>query len=1038
MQLQLKHLTVCLLSAMLVACGGGGADHSNATNNTEPPKNDHGTGGNTNPTPGDGTNELPGDGMPETPNNGSGTTVPELPNGGGNTGSGGVTPEVPNTGNNGSGTTTPETPNNGNNNSGTTTPETPNGGNTGSGGVTPEVPNTGNNGSENTKPETPNNGNNGSDNTTPETPSQGGGGNTETPSIPPVVEKYPEPRKNIIDESVLGFYDYDKLGLPRLLRNDLNGSFAAMLQFAQSHVVNPKNNEKDSMPRLTTEKDALLLVTPLAEMGDLQKLQVEIYQGNQLLRTVKLKEPSRIAASDQSNTDGRPPVSYSKRAWTVALKWNEIRAGLHLRVVDPLNNRSGDLTSDNIDLAAPGELVVQNIRLGLLTDPPKSTGHYMLLEPAKAGTDYFQTIPAARMIVTKYEDLKLNKVMVASGVIYDSASATTGDVYSGDMRENTAKSTFGVGINLANWGVTSASMASQEQPQITQSVVAHYARGKYSNGEATHGLSGGNGMLTLIDSVGNEFSHEIGHHYGLGHYPGSVGDNMFWAAHHADSGWGYIAFRNKMRGNLNWTTTNLGDGANGVPNFLNKYAYGWDAMSGGATASSISKYTHYTGYSTYLKIQPAFDRYVWDATSPTGYKKWNATTRMMEVAQPKTPNSSNVWYNRADGNYLKPKMFGVPVYTILGGYDPEAQVGLVYPAAKGNWGNVFDLPQANPNAVTASCWLNVQFASTSQNIALAPQRMNSNSNANKFHVNLAQSEAPQQVNLYCKKANQAAVLLSSTSIPVSTVALAPAVEIGKEAEYSALRAIELPQLEQALVENKNKPVVNLSTDAKLLFDSYRTFKDQLSPDAQNEMVRYTQQQIKLYRLNRWINVYRSDLTNLNADALTAFHAFVEKLELKGDLNFASSTSLLNRTNCLKAEKLANGDLNAFISGSTGCVGDDSEKWIYDALGKIHNKQYLDQCLTTTAGNVINLTACSSASSQVWELDTTALAIKQSNQCFDLEGGYLTNNRARLIRYRCTSGANQKWTIPVVNNSLVLAGLSAKNLVLATKLLQSSP
>ena len=934
MQLQLKYLTVCLLSVMVVACGGGSSDSTSGTNHTEPPKNDNTTAGNGSLIPDDGTSELPGDGTSETPNQGGDTT-------------------------------------------------------------------------------------------------------TETPSIPPVMEKYPEPNKDVIDEAVLGFYDYDKLGLPRLLRNDLNGSFAAMLQFAQSHVVNPKNNEKDSMPRLTTEKDALLLVTPLAEMGDLQTLQVEIYQGNQLLRTVKLKEPSRIAASDQSNTDGRPPVSYSKRAWTVALKWHEIRAGLHLRVVDPLNNRSGDLAADNIDLAAPGELVVQNIRLGLLTDPPKSTGHYMLLEPAKAGTDYFQTIPAARMIVAKYDDLRLNKVMVASGVIYDTASATTGDVYSGDMRENTAKSTFGVGINLANWGITSASMASQEQPQLTQSVVAHYASGKYSNGEATHGLSGGNGMLTLIDSVGNEFSHEIGHHYGLGHYPGAVGENMFWAAHHADSGWGYIAFRNKMRGNLNWTNTNLGDGANGVPNFLNKYAYGWDAMSGGATASSISKYTHYTGYSTSLKIQPAFDRYVWDANSPTGYKKWNATTRMMEVAQPKTPNSSNVWYNRADGNYLKPRMFGVPVYTILGGYDPVAQVGLIYPAAKGNWGNVFDLPQVNPNATTANCWLNVRFASASQNIALAPQRMNGN--ANKFHINLAQSEAPQQVNLYCKKADQAsAVLLSSLAIPANTTALAPAVEIGKEAEYSALRVLELPQLEQALLNNKNKAVVNLSPESKLLFDSYRTFKDQLSPDAQTEIVRYTQQQIKLYRLNRWINVYRSDLTNLNADTLTAFRAFVEKLELKGDLNFAPSTSLLNRANCLKAEKLANGDLNAFISGSTGCVGNDSEKWIYDALGKIHNKQYIDQCLTTTAGNVINLMPCSAANSQVWELDTAAQAIKQSNQCFDLEGGYLTNNRARLIRYRCTNGANQKWSIPVMNNSLVLAGLSAKNLPIAAKALAVNP
>lgn len=932
MQLRLKHLTVCLLSTMLIACGGGGEGENNPKPNEPPKDNSSGSENNQNPKPDGGSNELPGDGSAETPDNGSGSENPA-----------------------------------------------------------------------------------------------------------PVPEKYPEPKKDAMDDSILGFYDYDKLGQTRVLRNDLTGSFAAMIQFAQSHVVNPKNNEKDSMPRLTTEKDALLLVSPLVEMGDLQQLQVGIYQGSQLVRTVKLKEPSRIVASDQSNSDTRPPVNYSKRAWTVALKWNEIRAGLNLRIIDPINNRVGELTAENIDLAAPGELVVQNIRLGLLTDPPKSNGHYMLLEPEKAGTDYFQTIPAARMIVSKYEDLKLDKVMVASGVIYDAASSTTGDVYSGDMRENTAKSTFGVGINLANWGITSASMASQEQPQLTQSVITHYARGKYSNGDVTHGLSGGNGMLTLIDSVGNEFSHEIGHHYGLGHYPGSVGNNMFWAAHHADSGWGYIAFRNKMRGNLNWSTTNLGDGSNGVPNFLNKYAYGWDAMSGGATASSISKYTHYTGYSTYLKIQPAFDRYVWDASSPTGYKKWNSITRTMEVAQPKTPNSNNVWYNSADGNYLKPRLFSVPVYTILGGYDPVNQKGLIYPAAKGNWGNVFNLPQVNPNSATAQCWLNIQFASASQNIALAPQRMNTNSNANKFHVNVAQSELPQQAKLYCKKANEAAVLLSNITIPATnTPPLSPYVVIGKEAGYSALKAIELPQFEQALLQNKDKAVVSLSPESKLLFDSYRTFKDELSLDAQNEMQRFVQQQIKLYRLNRWINVYRSDLTNLNADAVTAFNAFVEKLDLKNDVTFNSTSTLMNKTNCLKVEKLATGQLNTFISGTSGCTGDDSEKWMYDALGKIHNKQYIEQCLTTLSGNVVNLMPCSGTASQIWEVDTAQQAIKQSNQCFDLEGGYLTNNRARLIRYRCTNGGNQKWTSLPINNSLILAGLSSKNLPIATKLLKVNP
>lgn len=56
------------------------------------------------------------------------------------------------------------------------------------------------------------------------------------------------------------------------------------------------------------------------------------------------------------------------------------------------------------------------------------------------------------MTVAKYDDIQLDKVIVASGVIYNEASAGDGGVYAGDMRENVGKSTFSVGINLANWG----------------------------------------------------------------------------------------------------------------------------------------------------------------------------------------------------------------------------------------------------------------------------------------------------------------------------------------------------------------------------------------------------------------------------------------------------------------------------------------------------------------------------------------------------------------------------------------------------------
>ena len=1089
MQLKFKYLTICTLSAMLIACGGGGNDDYFESNNGS--SDNGGSTGNSNP--GDGTNELPGDGTDsETGGSSSGNGTGSEGGGSGSTGgdssgngsggstgggSGGLpvepdasipmtpigpstpvkpdtsipmtpigpsTPVKPDTNipMTPIGPSTPVKPD-------TSIPMTPIGPSTPvkpdtsipmtpigpSTPVKPDtsIPMTPIGPSTPVKPDT-------SIPMTPIGPSTPVKPDTSIPMTPigpstPISSKYPEPKKDVLESSLLGFYDLDRLGQNRLLRNDLTGNFAAMVQFAQSHVVNPKNNEQDKMPRLTTEKDALLLVTPHPAMGDLEQLQVEIYQDNVLLRTVKLKEPSRISASDQSNSDSRPRVSYSKQAWSIALQWNEVRPGMSIRITDPVNNRSGTLGGTDIDFAAPGELVVQNIRLGLLTNAPKSNGHYMLLEPEKAGTDYLQTIPAARLIVSKYEEMRLDRVMIANGTIYDSVSASNGGVYEGDMRENTAKSTFSVGINLANWGVSSSSMASQEQPQVTQSVVVHHARGKYANGESNHGLSGGNSILTLIDSIGNEFSHEIGHHYGLGHYPGAEGNNMFWAAHHADSGWGYIAYRNKMRGNLNWGATNLGDGTNGVPNFQNLYAYGWDAMSGGATASSISKYTHYTGYSTWLKIQPAFDKYVWDADSATGYKKWNAISRMMEVAQPKVPKSGNVWYNSIDGNYLKPRLFSVPVYTILGGYDPVNQVGIIYPAARGNWGNVFNLPQANTTATAENCWLNVQYSSGSENIALAPQRVNAGSAANKFHINIAQSDAPQRVNLYCQKEGEQAVQLSTIDIPVSAEPMSPYVNIGKEAGYSALRSVEMPQLEQALLENKGKPVVNLLPNARLLFDSYRLFKNELSQDAQDEMVRYTQQQIKLYRLNRWVNAYRTDLQSANTEAIEAFNNFVKLLELQGDFNLNQVSSIKNGTSCLKVEALDDGVLNAYISGKSACTEGDDEKWVYDAAGKIHNKKYMNQCLSIQSGNVINLTACNNdVASQVWSMNPTLQRIEQGGKCFDLEYGYLNNNRARLISYNCGNGSNQKWSNLTQNGSLILAAGKAQNLPLFMQLL----
>ena len=844
-----------------------------------------------------------------------------------------------------------------------------------------------------------------------------------TPLEPSTPIKYPEPKKDIADFYLLGFFDHDgRAGEIRNIRPDLVGDFQAMIQFGQNHTVDPQGNEAKNMPRLTAEKEALLLVTPTLEMGNVNKLLAEIYKDGILLRTVNLDDPTQIPDTDQTNTDQRPRVSYSKRAWSTKLNWDEVQGGLKIRIVDE-QNRSGELLENKIDFAAPGELVLTNIRLGMLTDAPQSWGHYMLRDPERAGSDYFQTIPAAQMTVAKYDDLKLDRVMVANGTIYDSVSNSDGGVYEGDMRENTGKSTFGVGINLANWGVTSASMQSQEQPQLTQHVNMHHARGKYANGESNHGLSGGNGMLTLIDSIGNEFSPEIGHHY-------------FWAEHHANSGWGYNSVRNKMRSNLDWQRNNVGDGLIGKPTFLSTYGYGRDAMSGGSHSSAYSDYTHYTGYSTKIKIQPAFDRAIFDADSPTGYKKWNADLSKMEVIQPKVPRSTNVWYNSADGNYLKARLQGVPVFTILGGYDPVAQKGIIYPAARGNWGNIFDLPAPNNSLEAASCWLAVTYSNNKLNtIALAPNRMNGN--ANKFHVNLAIAEDPKKVDLYCKKANESQVQLSSIDIGQYSDTIKPAVTFGKEDGYTALRKIELPVLEQQLLAQAENPTIILDTNAKLLYDSYKEYRGELSPLALQTLERYEQQQQTMYRLNRWVNVYRADLIKNEPEALTAFRKFVVALDLQDDKPLENASPILNGNNCLKAEALEDGKLNAIISGPSACTGDDSEQWIQDSKGKIHSKMALDQCLTTQGG-VVNLAACSlNIDTQYWEMVNSTKEIKQLNQCFDLEGGYLKENRARLIRYGCNGGGNQKWTMLTKNPSFILA-TAGNNLPLIVHSMQKQP
>lgn len=858
----------------------------------------------------------------------------------------------------------------------------------------------------------------------PDTPGTSPGTPGTPPETPTPVDPYAEPLGGAREPlDALGFYDTRADGQTRPVRNDLSGNLPAMLQLVQSHSVDPQGNEQNNMPRLTSEREALLLFTPDPALGELNQVSVEVSLDGQVKGTLAMRHPDDLYRADRDSDDDRPDVVYSRRAWSVVLPWDSVKPGLALRFVDD-QGRQGTRAAEGFDFAAPAQLVVQSIRLGMLTDPPQRSGHWFLTQPAQAATDYFQTVPVARLIASQYEDVRLSRVMVASGVIYDTASSVAGDVYSGDMRENTAKSTFSTGINLANIGVTSAGMASQQNPHLTQAAVIHHAQGVYSNGVQWHGLSGGNGILTLEDSVGNEFSHEIGHHYGLGHYPGQDGDNYFLSAHHYDSGWGYIAHRKRMRSNLYWDR-GTDPILNGMATYAGTYSFDRDAMSGGSPSSSLSSYTHYTGYSTKNAIQPAVDKAVVASDSPTGYRKWNAQSRSMEVFDAKVPSSTQVWYNRADGRYLAPRRTGVQVFTLLGGYDPEAKVALLYPPLRGNWGHVFDLPEPQDNAATRQCWLSVDFAAgATRRIAVAPSRMGSN--ANKLHVNFAQDELPLAARLVCREQSGAAEQeLASITFPQGLAPLPAPVIVGQERGFSALRDVELPRLEAALEAVADRRVPSLGASDRLLYDSYADQPAGLSATAQAVLQRMRELEAKGLRLNRWLDAYKAQLET-DPKAGEALAALLRTLDLDGSpLLPAAQTFKLKNGNCVRVEQV-DGKPNPYVSAAKECTGGIDEQWLVDASGRIRSAADPGQCLTHRSS--IALTACDARKdAQVWDFSELPL-LKNGGKCLNLSGGYLTDGRGKLIPYRCTGGAaNEAWYGLSLNDGPLLPLVQNRNL-----------
>ncbi|EGU30494.1 TagA-related protein [Vibrio ichthyoenteri ATCC 700023] len=458
--------------------------------------------------------------------------------------------------------------------------------------------------------------------------------------------------------------------------NHLSGNLAAHINLAQTHTsVTPDGNEDQARPFLIAERTALLLVTPKAYWTN--HLWLEVLQDGVVVERVAMNPPSAQPETDQRD-HGRETVVFSNHSWTTPISWQWMKPGISLRLSDNFN-RVGELSEDRFIFGGAPELVIQNIDIGMLTEPRDQ--YRMIEEMHQLAPDYFQKIPASKLIMADYTPLHLTKVTLPNGKVYTERSDDEGGVYGGDMREAIGKALVSTGINNANFGIVDTAGYSQGWFRYTNHITAHNNRGVYQNGIVNHGLSGGGGKVTLSSSIGNEWSHELGHNYGRSHYPTNA------SVHDLTTGWGWDAFYNRFVGNLHWSgeATTISLGGQVVPPFEGIYRFTRDAQAGGESAGlgKVSLFTLEHPTQTQA-IQRFFnDRPNIDLESPTGYLTWDHAAQR---------------YVAAEVDHAAPIANGVPVITVLGIYDPmNLNPSQIYPLTYSNYGNVFELPE--PSAI---------------------------------------------------------------------------------------------------------------------------------------------------------------------------------------------------------------------------------------------------------------------------------------------------------------------------------------------------
>lgn len=547
-----------------------------------------------------------------------------------------------------------------------------------------------------------------------------------------------------------GWDDYIDFSQSLDIVSNVSGALLGDVKFIQSNTILLNTSAEDARPDLTMHRDALILFRP--QIHNVTGLKLSVTNRTGEVFQADMAHPYDVPLTDQDTADGRATIMFSKCSWSAVIPWNFITPNLSLSIED-VDGNTASLAAGDIAVKAASALTSQNIAIGMLVSPDENPYPQLWTSipegrPEKLAMDYFQSVPIAKFTVGAYEPAYFPHITMPNGNVYTSQSTDTGGgVYTGDMRQNIAKELVATGINLAGIGISSSAGGDETQTRPYRQTTVFTSQGVYTNpdnGQAitvTHGLSGGGGQLTLLNTTGNEFVHEYGHDHGLGHYPGGV-----LSIHSVAGGWGFHLGAKKFLGNLRWRvaaqTVEIPSGENREP-FQNLYRFNTDAMAGGSENGNLSEMTAHTANSAkIIQDNLAAQSGRISADSATGYVKWDAAQQDMVEFDPDLP---------------APDVIGVPVTTLLGFYDPQLlNPSQIFPALYGNYGHVYHaqtIKDHDPDLSASSCFLRtVKEGGGTEDYALSPVRFRMEV-SNKFHINLRRDQNYQSARLYCDAPN---------------------------------------------------------------------------------------------------------------------------------------------------------------------------------------------------------------------------------------------------------------------------------------------